>query len=316
MKSSLSNSVHSASSIGGLTQYFAMIGIVGIFGILWLLGSSFEMVWSLINTLQLISYLPLMITFYPNHVTLMFQYLQFSNLDIQYISDFFKSFIPLNLTNTPSFNMRFENFGIQTPLFINNWASLLLSFILSISTLAACSLLFTIAWWVKFKNFLGGVISSYFFNNFLRFITEGFLELFFGALLNVVSFNHSSSSEMISLSLAVIIFVIWIMFPCITFAQLYDKRIQIRDENDVYLKKFGTMYRDFKTNKAWFHFQFYPLFMMRRMIFVTMLILMSEYEQVQWNSFILLSILVSPYSFINLDTNLPSNSKAISPRAN
>ena len=292
MKSSLSNSAHTASAIGGLTKYFTIIGIAGIFGILLLLGSSFEMIWSLVNTLQLISYLPLMITFYPEHVISMFQYLQFSNLDVQYISDLFKSLIPFDLSNTPSFNTRFLEFGIQTPLFVDNWASILLSLMVSISTLLVCSLLFKIACWPKFKKFLGDVVSSYFFNNFLRFITEGYLELFFGGFLNVVSFNHSSNSELISLVLASLVVIVWILFPSITFAQLYDKRIKIKEENDVYIKKFGTMFKDFKTNKEWYHFQFYTFFMLRRLIFVVMLILMENYEQIQSNIFILLSIMV------------------------
>ena len=151
MKGSFSDSAQTVSAISSLSQYFVMIGIVAAFVILKLLGSSFEMIWSLINTLQLISYLPLMITFYPEHVTAMFQYLQFTNMNIPFLSEIFKSLIPFDMNDVPSFDARFTDFGIQTSLFVNNWASLLLSFILSIMTLAACSLIINFICYDKLK---------------------------------------------------------------------------------------------------------------------------------------------------------------------
>ena len=123
-------------------------------------------------------------------------------------------------------------------------------------------------------------------------MTEGYLELCISAILNVIAFNHNTNSEVVSLSLAILVTAIWIVFPCITAAQLYDKRKQIKDGHEVYLKRFGTIFRDFKTDKEWYNFQYYPFFMFRRLIFSVMLILLMKYEQIQSNTFILLSLSV------------------------
>ena len=78
------------------------------------------MLWSLINTLQLISFLPLMITFYPEHVKIMFEILGFVNMDIQVLSDLFKKYINIEGFKTPSYNPKFLENGIDTTLFLDN----------------------------------------------------------------------------------------------------------------------------------------------------------------------------------------------------
>lgn len=78
------------------------------------------MIWSLINTLQLITYLPLMTPYYPAHVKVMFEVLAFVNMDIQFISNMFASLVNIKGLNTPSYNSRFLNNGIDSPLFLSN----------------------------------------------------------------------------------------------------------------------------------------------------------------------------------------------------
>ena len=115
---------------------------------------------------------------------------------------------------------------------------------------------------------MGGILSSYFFNNFLRFFTEGYLEISFGVILNVASFTTASLPELISLVLSFAGVAVCFVFPGLAFVLLYDKHEAIRNENKTYLKRFGTMYQDFKTNGKWYQVQYYPLFMIRRLIFV------------------------------------------------
>jgi hypothetical protein len=101
-------------------QYFVIAGMLGIFGLLLILGSSLELIWSLINTLQIISYLPFMIPYYPEHVKIMFQILSFVNLDIEFLSDFVKDYISIEGLNTSIYNARFIDNGIESPLFLDN----------------------------------------------------------------------------------------------------------------------------------------------------------------------------------------------------
>ena len=225
----------------------------------------------------------------------MFKLLQFTNIDFKLLADFFRNLVPADLINTPSFNVRFYNFGVQTTLFLDNCASLIMSFALSMLILLICLILYKVIWCEKLKSFFSDVVSAYFFNNFLRFVAEGYLDLSFGAFLNVISFNISTTSEIASLTIAALIAIIWIVFPCIAAAQLYDKRKQIAEENQTYIKRFGTVFRDFKNEGEWIRLQFYPFFMFRRMIFAIFLIVLIDYPEIQCNMLIFSTILVSVF---------------------
>jgi hypothetical protein len=119
MISSFSEAVGSAKAASGFTMYFIMAGIFGVFALLWICGSSLKMIWSLINTLQLISYLPIMIAYYPEHVKVMFDILSFSNMEIEIFSDLFKSAIKIDNLEVAPYNKRFSKYGIESPLFLD-----------------------------------------------------------------------------------------------------------------------------------------------------------------------------------------------------
>ena len=260
MPNSLASSLETASSASSLLKYITMIGILLIIGGLLLIGSSLEFIWSLINTLQLMSYLPLMVPNYPQHVQKMFELLGFTNLDIEIISNLIKNTLKLNDITTPSLNARFTDNGIANSLFLINCSSILFSLFLSILTLLICTSLYSLLWWSKLKMKVSNVLSSYFFNNFLRFFTEGYLEIYFWALLNVIAYDFESPAKIGSFAVSCIFLFLLVLFPFMTAALIYDKRKQIRDKHPVYLKRFGTMYRNFKLNKSWFWMQYYPIF--------------------------------------------------------
>ena len=90
---------------------------------------------------------------------------------------------------------------------------------------------------------------------------------------------------------------------------LYEHRHSIRDGNEKLLKKYGTMYADFKTKGAWYHFQYYPIFLVRRFIFVMGLVFLIKYPEIQCNCFIVYSVLVSISNCHNITTYRPSASK-------
>jgi cysteine-rich repeat protein len=312
LESSLGSQSASSSIISQYMQYFVIAGMLGIFGLLLILGSSLELIWSLINTLQIISYLPFMIPYYPEHVKIMFQILSFVNLDIEFLSDLVKDYISIEGLNTNIYNARFIDNGIESPLFLENWASLILSLLLSFFSLLILVWAYVLIRWEKIKEWISPIIMSYFFWNFLRFFTEGYLEISFGAALNVASFSTNSVIEAISLALSILGVLLCILFPLMSFALLYDKREAIKNGHSAYLQRFGTMYRDFKTDKEWYLIQYYPMFLFRRLIFVAFLIVWVNYPEVQCNSFIFFSWIVSLSH--KIDVCIPSFCQAIQPR--
>lgn len=109
--------------------------------------------------------------------------------------------------------------------------------------------------------------------------------------MNVAAFPHENTPELVSLILSSLSVFFCVLFPFMSATLLYDKRKEIKNENPEYLKKFGTMYKDFKVHKEWYLFQYYPIFLLRRLIFVGFLVVMIEYPSTQCNCFILFSYL-------------------------
>ena len=133
------------------------------------------------------------------------------------------------------------------------------------------------------KDKVGNILSSYFFNNFLRFFTEGYLEITFSSILNIVARPIDSTAEIISLSVSFAIGIPMIIFPFMSAALLYDKSKEIEGGHEQYMKRFGTMYKELRLDREWYLFQYYPIFLVRRLIFVVFLIIMLSYPEIQCN---------------------------------
>ena len=115
----------------------------------------------------------------------------------------------------------------------------------------------------------------------MRFITEGYLEITFGTVLNVAARPTDSTAEIISLSLSIFIVIPLVIFPFMSAALLYDKTKEIKEGNERYLKRFGTMYAELKQDKEWYCIQFYPIFLIRRLVFILFLIFMISQTEMQ-----------------------------------
>ena len=224
MTTNLQDSVDQAKSMGFFSQFFTYSGLFIIGGVILVLGGSLEMLWSLINTLQIISYLPLITSYFPEHVRVMYGILELTNLDIDFMANLFKKITTISNIDVGIKNSRFTSNGIESPLFLNNAASLILSFWLY----CLVPLLLLIAIFVfrcnKIKKWLHILLTGYFFNNFLRFFTEGYLEITFAAVLNVNNMSFGTIQEASSLIIAVLVSILSLVFPFMAAALLYDKK--------------------------------------------------------------------------------------------
>ena len=144
MISSLAGSADTVNSFSLFASYSAYAGIGVSLLLVVIGGGSMEMVWALINTLQLISYLPLMTPYFPEHVRIMFEILQFTNCDFEFLTQFIYSVTNLGNVESDAYNETFEKNGVDTPLFLQNCASLLFSLILSLAMLGTCVVLYYI----------------------------------------------------------------------------------------------------------------------------------------------------------------------------
>ena len=200
------------------------------------IGGSLETMWWTLNLLQIISFIPLMLSYFPQHVQIMFNLVEFANMDFEILSQAFTYLIGISDSNLSPYNDRYEENGVESTLFLDIWASLILSIILTALYLIGIILMFYILRWEKIKNKLESILNSYFFDYPLRFLIEGFLEISFGCLINITSFSSKSGIEVISfliscLTLMFFIFIVWVIS-----AILYDKQKELYDEDSIYRK--------------------------------------------------------------------------------
>ena len=256
-----------------------------------LLGSSMSKMLCLINWMQLVWYLPLMTSYFPEHVKVMYSYLAFSNMDIDIFTEAFKKLTYVSTENVVAFNQRFEDNNVSSVLFFDNSASILFSLLLTIWSLILLVFIYFIACFPLLKLWAKNTISSYFFNNTLLFIIQGFLELLFGWTLNAISFEASTITEVSSYLFSVIWLMILIFVMWIISAILYDKRKVLNEEDKPYIKRIGNLFTELR-NDRWYQIQFYPIFLARRLFFILLIIFWSSYSEIQMNMFILSTLLV------------------------
>ena len=137
------------------------------------------------------------------------------------------------------------------------------------------------------------IINLFLFNFILRFMIEGYLEICFGSILNLYAFGHSSAVEILSLAISFVFAVVYALFPFMAFVLIYDNRKELQEGNETYAKRFGTMYEELIYDRGWEYMQFYPVFLLRRLVYVVLLIGLQGYSEIQCNIFIVSSFLVS-----------------------
>jgi hypothetical protein len=203
MKNSLESSNSAMESSSTYLTILTYIIISSSLLILGVGGGSIELMWAMINTLQIIAFLPLMTPFFPSHVRLMYKLLKFSNFEFEFLSDFFKKYTFIDQIEVTPYNSQFLDNEIESTLFLDICSSLISSFFLSFLSLLALVILLPILKCKYCHDKLNTAISSYFWNNYLRFITEGYLELSFGALLNLTDINFTDIIKTISSAVAI-----------------------------------------------------------------------------------------------------------------
>jgi hypothetical protein len=70
------------------------LGVNAVFA--FLSSGSMELMWSFLNVVQIMNYIPLINIKFPNTVTYLFSYLKIANTDIQYFEGWFQSVFNLN----------------------------------------------------------------------------------------------------------------------------------------------------------------------------------------------------------------------------
>lgn len=122
-------SAQSEEGVGAAAGSAAQYGIVTSFAIgsasNFVMGSSMEKMWSLINTCQLIFYLGLVSVYFPKHVVSFFGYLKMANMENQFLSTLTRmALVGDQEDEREALNYRYNKMGYETISLLENVSDL------------------------------------------------------------------------------------------------------------------------------------------------------------------------------------------------
>ncbi|OMJ80682.1 hypothetical protein SteCoe_19018 [Stentor coeruleus] len=230
--------------------------------------------WILINTLQIITYLPLNSISYTKSLT-----------------DFFASLNSMSFIPNP-FNYIFENsnnyqpylearrYGIDTSYFLVNTGPLFANFIFFITLIPIIYLASKIPFGnlaLKFSNLL----LNYRYSFFLRFWMQSYLDMGLMALIQLRS-EKNNTEGLINTGFACVAAILVVLTPPILIVSGYINYLSRSERNhEEFNKKWGSLFAEFKNNKGWFSTQFYTVFCLRRLFYLLSQIYLNSYSYIQ-----------------------------------
>ena len=220
-----------AATIGKTTLYTIIVNLlVSIISAFAIDGSAINL-WAMLNMLQILHFVPMMTLFYPQVLLTMFSYIALVNMNNLILFSLFSLMIDQNqISSQEGLDYRFDNqsFG-SSNIFMNSgdiFAFVMIAF-LCIITVTILSSIFKpksddddqdkrIKKWSfeNFKRVLRLLRNAIFFNFFIRFGYESFLELGLSSLLNIYQPSTTTLTEKESIG-AVIIWWTFLVLICI-----------------------------------------------------------------------------------------------------
>lgn len=187
-----------------------------------LAGGSLELMWSMTNTLQIVSYFGLLDLYYPANTNVIFKYMSYANFDNPIITLVSKYIFSGEYFDTDPVNSRFYDLGLESRNFISNGSDTLPVIILLI-LFSIFLILLRLAISPcdnKIVNSIRNFEIGYNFNSLIRSSIELCLYLFIISMIGLSEYNKSviyaRVSFLISIfTLSVLIFLIFYMTICI-----------------------------------------------------------------------------------------------------
>ncbi|OMJ66638.1 hypothetical protein SteCoe_36451 [Stentor coeruleus] len=217
--------------------------------------------WVFINTLELLTYLPLGSVSYTENLVEFFTFLG----GISIVPNPSEIFFTITNQSTPYKEAR--NYGFKTSYFIINSGPIIGSFIAFICLIPVCYFGSKLKWG-KFAVESSKILLNYRYSFFVRFWVQSYLSLGILSLVQIKSeyeWNSEGLANIVFSSLTIIIVVITPVFLLIAGFLNYKEN---KHKCDQFKKKWGSIYEEFKNNKGFISTQFYTVFLIRRIGYI------------------------------------------------
>jgi hypothetical protein len=226
------------------------------------------------HNIQIVGYIPMMHIDLPIRLSSFF----ISVRDFNLVPNAFEYFV----TDDSPQNIKSAcRVGIDSSLFIMNAGELFTTFLLML-------LFWPVSWLLskssnpKFAKYFYDVSSRFRWSFFIRFLTEGYIDLTLAALFQLHNATIASTSLIVNVSFAVVFMVLSFVAPvvCVYFVSKNYERFQDPEEK-VLRTKYGSVFDEFKNDKGFLSCSFYCLFFLRRLLYVGILYLLQDFPLVQ-----------------------------------
>ena len=235
--------------------------------------------WTLFNTIEFISFLPLNSVKYPQKLKTF----------IQSFGSYSMIPIPIKSKNLidkgPNPYKEADDYGLETSLIIVNTFIYFATFVGFIVILLILLLLRAIGG-CGYIEFINRKIEDYKFGFFIRFWIQGYLGLGIMAGVELKSWIENKRSEISSISvfsfcISIIIFALSSLTPTFVLIFVIRNKRSIRLEGSEFLKKYGSLFSELKNNKGLKVSLYYFVFFLRRLLYIYAQIFLNDYSYLQ-----------------------------------
>jgi len=252
-----------------------VLGVAGAMGgVSILINGNPADIWSMLNNIQLLSYLVMS----NNPLTPTLKGL-FEGLDVfQYISDLFSYLLKL-LTGKDSKHYE-EKYGITSEMFLfNAGVNIVIMFLMLLS--------WPIVWLLskipRLQNRLKPMLREYRYNAFLRYWIQCYLELSIACFIQVSSVPDSETIGVANFIVGFLITLSIVATPFVLFGfckKYRDWITNLTDESNFHLS-WGTLFYEFGCSSNFNPSLTYPVFILRRMLLSISLVLLGDLPYIQ-----------------------------------
>ena len=251
--------------------------------------------WALVNMLQILFYTPVIESHMPDNLLMILtKYLSVTQMRIPVQIDL-KFFLPdgwVDELKSSLLSMKLQEFGLSSMSFLYNFYQQFFTWII----LVACYLVLVILDSIRPESrflFIPRWKQDYVYNAVIRVVLETYLDMTFYSLLNIFFIQTSNSMMIVSSIVATVAFSLALIFICICL-------LLTSSTPDEYAKpdfkaQYSTLVEEFEVAGGPFRRGFYCVFLMRRLVFVVVLIAISNRPVVQLGLSIALDLLMALY---------------------
>ncbi|CAI2378132.1 unnamed protein product [Moneuplotes crassus] len=259
-------------------------------------------IWTLINALQILHYMPMLKLYFPQNILKMFSFTGMVNMENQMLSNIFLLHVDTNQINDKGpLDYRFENQGYESTSILLNSAdsfaflTLLTSYYVCVLILYFVMNCFQVGQWNKDKTscitlklwkFVSSVKEKLFVNTLFRILFEIFLDMFFCSVLNLAYLQYSSSMDIYSSGLSLVCILAMISFALVACALCLirifapNKLTPCSDDIIMPHKSLDVLFENFNPEKKYAPL-FHIIFLVQRMVLGAVIVLVRFSGMVQ-----------------------------------